>query len=123
MTRKLPWFFLVLFLWGCDLPYPATPPLTAAQARHTLDHWNPQYCKVVEFYGLHQTAAHTRLAYVLLGNPKASGKPVPYVAQFQLLTRQDGKEEWFLTSLMNHSAGLTRRQGWDNLMAPLKTAP
>jgi len=113
------------FFLGCIQPSSPSPPLTPAAARNTLEHWNPQYFKVVEFYGLHQpAAANTRLAYLLAANPKeAAAKPTLYVAQFQLLTRPDGNQEWFLTSLLNHSGGLARRQGWDNLLLPLKTEP
>jgi len=118
------WCFLFLsFFLGCPLPPAPSPPLTPAAARNTLEYWNTPYFKVVEFYGLHQpAAANTRLAYVLGANPKeAAAKPTLYVAQFQLLTRPDGSQEWFLTSLLNHSGGLARRQGWDTLFLPLKT--
>jgi hypothetical protein len=109
-------------LLGCNLSFWPSPPLSAAAARYTLDSWNPQYCKVVEFYGFYQPeGADTRQAYVLLSNPQDPGaKPVISVAQFQLLTRPDGSQQWFLTSLMSHAAGLTRRQGWDNLLIPVK---
>lgn len=125
MAGKLLLGLLLSLFLGCNLPSSPAPALTAAAARHTLEHWNPQYFKVVEFYGLHQPAApNTRLAYVLAANPKdAHAKPTPYVAQFQLLTRPDGNQEWFLTSLLNHSGGLARRQGWDTLLLPLKTEP
>ena len=115
-------FSLVL---GCNLPLFPAPPLTIAAARQTLDRWNPQYCKVVEFYGFYQSgAADTTEGYVLLANPKEhNAKPVIFVAQFKLLTRSDGSQEWFLTSLVNHSAGLTRRQGWDNLLIPVRNKP
>ncbi len=124
-TQKV-WFYLLLsLLLGCNLPMLPAPPLTTAAARHTLDHWNPQYCKVVELYGFRQSAADdTRQAYVLLTNPKdPTAKPVLSVAQFQLLIRPDGNQEWFLTSLVSHSSGLTRRQGWDNLLIPVKVKP
>jgi hypothetical protein len=109
-------------LWGCNLSFSPAPPLTTAAARSTLDHWNPQYCQVKEFYGWYQPdAAASRLAYVLIANPKDPGaKPVLSVARFQLLTRPDGSQEWFLTSLVSHSEGLTLRQGWDNLLIPVK---
>jgi hypothetical protein len=110
---------------GCNLPFWPAPPLTIAAARQTLDRWNPQYCKVVEFYGFSQPPADgSRESYVLLANPRErAAKPVIFVAQFKLLTRPDGSREWFLTSLMNHSAGLTRRQGWDNLLIPVQEKP
>lgn len=110
-----------LFL-GCNLPFLPAPPLAVGAARQTLDRWNPQYCKVVEFYGFYQPeAADSRQAYVLIANPKdPAAKPAVFVAHFQLLTRPDGSQEWFLTSLMSHSGGLTRRQGWDNLLIPVK---
>jgi hypothetical protein len=124
--KKAPKFLSCLFislLLGCNLPFLPASPLTMAAARQTLDRWNPQYCKVIEFYGFYQPeAADTRQAYVLLANPKdPAAKPVVFVAQFQRLTRPDGSQEWFLTGLMSHSGGLTRRQGWDNLLIPVKS--
>ena len=112
-------------LLGCNLPFLPAPSLTVGAARLTLDRWNPQYCKVVEFYGFYQPeAADSRQAYVLIANPKdPAAKPVIFVAHFQLLTRSDGSQEWFLTSLMSHANGLTRRQGWDNLLIPVKNKP
>ncbi len=126
--KKNPKFWLgvlLTLLWGCNLPTLPAPPLTVEAARYTLDHWNPQYCKVIEFYGFSQAAGEdSRLAYVLLGNPKdPAAKPILSVAQFQLLVRPDGSREWFLTTLMSHSNGLTRRQGWANLLIPVKTKP
>lgn len=116
---------LGLFQGGCLPPAPEGPPLPPSQVRQTLEQWNPQYFKVLEFYGLHQPGGPTtRMAYVLAANPKEpAAKPTLYVAQFQLLTRPDGSQGWFLTSLVNHSGGLTRRQGWDNLLVPLKVKP
>lgn len=121
VPRLLWGLFFSLFL-GCNLPFSPTPPLTTTAARYTLDHWNPRYCQVKEFYGWYQpAAADSRLAYVLLANPKdPAAKPVLSVARFQLLTRPDGSQEWFLTSLVSHSEGLTLRQGWDNLLIPVK---
>ena len=112
-------------LLGCNLPFFPAPPLTSAAARQTLNRWNPQYCKVVEFYGFYQSeAADSREAYVLIANPKEpAAKTAVFVAQFQRLTRPDGSQEWFLTSLVSHSGGLTRRQGWDNLLIPVKSKP
>ena len=104
-------------------PFPTPfPPLTAAGAQQTLDQWNPNYCKVVEFYGLHHPGlTETRLAYVMVGNPQdANAKPAVYEARFVLLTRPDGRRQWFLVSLMTQSAGLSRRQGWDNLLVPVR---
>jgi len=124
--RKAAAFLVILFIYclaGCELPAsPTTPALTAAAAQYTLDHWNPNYCKVIKFYGLHRPAApDTRLAYVLLSNPKEPDqKPILSVGRFQLLSRPDGSQEWFLTSLLSHSGGITRRQGWDNLLIPVK---
>jgi len=116
---------VVSLLEGCTPPPTPVPSLTAEEARHTLDRWNPTYCKVVEFYGFHQPAsAHTRLAYLLLSYPNLPGtKPLLAVAQFQLLTRPEGQQEWFLTSVVSHSAGISRRQGWDNLLIPVKHQP
>ncbi len=116
--------FLVIFP-GCTLPPSAAQaPLSAAAARATLDSWNPGYCKVTEFYGLYQpeAAGATRVAYVAIANPgNAAAKPVIYAATFQLLTRPDGRAQWFLTSLVTHGSGfLTKRQGWDALMIPVK---
>jgi hypothetical protein len=39
-----------------------------------------------------------------------------YAARFHLLTVPEGRQQWFLVSLTTHSSGLSRRQGWDNLM-------
>jgi len=124
-VQKLLFYLCFSLLLGCNLPFLPVPPLTIAAARQTLDRWNPQYCKVVEFYGFYQpVAADTREGYVLLANPKEhNAKPVNFVAQFKLLTRPDGSQEWFLTSLVNHSGGLTRRQGWDNLLVPVRNKP
>jgi hypothetical protein len=124
-AQKLLFCLCFSLLLGCNLPFLPTPPLTIAAARQTLDRWNPQYCKVVEFYGFYQPAApDTKEGYMLLANPKEHNvKPIIFVAQFKLLTRPDGSQEWFLTSLVNHSGGLTRRQGWDNLLIPVKEKP
>jgi hypothetical protein len=114
-------FFCLLL--GCNnLPFLPPTTLTAAAARHTLDHWNPRYCQVKEFYGWYQPAEEdSRLAYVLLANPNdPEAKPILSVARFQLLTKPDGSQEWFLTSLVSHSQGLSLRQGWDNLLIPVK---
>ncbi|MFI5330673.1 MAG: hypothetical protein ACHQ2F_06525 [Desulfobaccales bacterium] len=114
---------LVGFL-GCGLPPAAEPPLTVAAAQATLDSWNPSYCKVAEFYGLYKPegGGTTQVAYVNLVNPSDKAqKLVVYAATFQLLSRPDGKQQWFMTSLLTHGQGLfVRRQGWDNLMLPLK---
>ena len=37
---------LLSLIMGCNLPFSPAPPLTTAEARHTLDHWNPNYCSV-----------------------------------------------------------------------------
>ncbi len=115
---------LVLFL-GCTMPPSAAqPPLSATAAQATLDSWNPNYCKVAEFYGLYkpEAAGTTQVAYVAIANPgDRAQKPVVYAANFQILTRPDGRPQWFLTSLITHGSGfLTRRQGWDALMIPVK---
>jgi hypothetical protein len=125
IVRSLLFCLCFSLLLGCNLPFLPAPVLTIAAARQTLDRWNPQYCKVVEFYGFYQPAApDIKEGYVLLANPKEhNAKPVIFVAQFKLLTRPDGSQEWFLTSLMNHSSGLTRRQGWDNLLIPVINKP
>ena len=127
MGKAQKFLFSIFFslLLGCNLPFLPAPPLTMDAARYTLDHWNLQYCKVIEFYGFYQPdQANVRQAYVLVANPKDHAvKPAVFVAQFQLITRPDGTQEWFLTSLVSHSGGLTRRQGWDNLMVPVKSKP
>ncbi len=110
---------------GCTVP-PATAqaPLSAAAAQQTLDGWNPSFCKVAEFYGLHKPGASgaTLVAYVFIVNPSDKAqKPAVYAANFQLLTRPDGRQQWFLTSLVTHGSGiLSKRQGWDNLLVPVK---
>ena len=112
---------------GCAMPSSSqTPPLTAAAARQTLDSWNSGFCKVVDFYGFHKPgeSAATQVAYVLIANPSDKGqKPVVYAARFQLLTLPEGQPLWFLTSLVTHSSGLSRRLGWDNLIIPVKAPP
>lgn len=117
------WAFLGLLVFpgACDLPRLPGPSLTPEAARHTLERWNPQYCKVLEFYGFRaETDPHRRAAYVLLSNPHDPGaKPILSVAQFELLQRPDGSRQWFLISVLTHSSGLTRRQGWDNLLVPV----
>jgi len=110
---------------GCGLPPAAAEtPLTVAAAQATLDGWNPSYCKVAEFYGLYKpdAAGAAQVAYVSLVNPTDKVQKITiYEATFQLLTRPDGKQQWFLTSLVTHGGGfLTRRQGWDNVMVPVK---
>ncbi|MBM4285024.1 MAG: hypothetical protein FJ128_07225 [Deltaproteobacteria bacterium] len=124
VDRLRPWLTMVLLahLAACG-PFPGPPPpLTVAAARQTLEEWNPVYVKVVEFYGLHYPGqGEVRLAYAAIINPtQAQPKPLVYEARFQLLTRPDGRRQWFLTSLITHSAGLSRRQGWDNILVPVK---
>jgi hypothetical protein len=127
--RGLGALFLTMAFWcGCTAaPCAAPPPLSVAAAQHTLDTWNPGYCKVAEFYGFYQPeAAASRVAYVAIVNPsdKAPKGAVCYAATFQLLSRADGRQQWFLTEVVTHSSGiLTRRQGWDNLMVPVQEAP
>jgi len=62
------------------------------------------------------------VAYVSLVNPSDKAqKSAIYAATFQLLTRPDGKPQWFLTSLITHGQGLfIKHQGWDNLLVPIK---
>jgi hypothetical protein len=111
---------------GCTMPASSqTPPLTAAAARHTLDTWNPAYCKVAEFYGFYVSGNNpaSQEAYVSIAGPGDKAKPVPYTARFQLLTTPGGQPRWFLTSLVTHSSGLTRRLGWDNLIIPVQAPP
>jgi hypothetical protein len=119
------WLALVV-LMGCSLPTPP-PTLSAAAAQNTLDNWNPSYCKVVEFYGFYKPGeggGHTLVAYVVLVNPSEhSQKQTIFTARFQLLSRPDGQQQWFLTSLTSHASGLSRRQGWDNLMILVKDNP
>lgn len=114
---------VLAFVCGCGLPSgAAAPPLTAAAAQQTMDTWNPQYCKVAEFYGFYKPEAGTeQVAYVLMANPSdRAQKPMVFAARFQLLTSKDGQPCWFLTSLVTHGSGLSRRQGWDNLIIPVK---
>ena len=112
---------------GCALPSSSqTPPLTTAAAKHTLDSWNPGFCKVMDFYGFYLSGQNSasQEAYVLIGNPgDKAQKPVVYTARFQLLTLPEGQSRWFLTSLVTHSSGLTRRLGWDNLIIPVLAPP
>lgn len=112
---------LSVFL-GCAMPSSSpTPPLTAAVARHTLDSWNSGFCKVVDFYGFYGENPAAQVAYVLIANPSdKAAKPMVYAARFQLLTPPEGQSRWFLTSLVTHSSGLSRRLGWDNLIIPVK---
>ncbi|RJR45214.1 MAG: hypothetical protein C4567_03645 [Deltaproteobacteria bacterium] len=112
---------VLLTLMGCSVPTPPRP-LTATAARQTLEAWNPTFVKVLKFYGFHESgdgSGHTRVAYVLLENP-SDQKQAIFAAQFQLLTQPDGRQQWYLTSLVTHAtAGLSRRWGWDNLMVPV----
>ena len=124
--RRLAAIVLLLCgLLGCAMPSSSqTPPLTAAAARHTLDSWNPGFCKVADFYGFFEHHPNKLDAYVLIANPADKAqKPVVYAAQFQLLTSPEGQPRWFLTSLVTHSSGLSRRLGWDNLIIPVKAPP
>jgi hypothetical protein len=112
---------------GCALPSSSqTPPLTTAAAKHTLDSWNPGFCKVADFYGFYVSGQNSasQEAYVLIVNPSDKAqKPVVYTARFQLLTLPEGQSRWFLTSLVTHNSGLSRRLGWDNLIIPVKAPP
>jgi hypothetical protein len=112
---------------GCSLPSSShAPPLTAAAARHTLDSWNSGFCKVVDLYGFYISGENpaNQEAYVLIANPNdKTQKPMIYAARFQLLTLPEGEPRWFLTSLTTHSSGLSKRQGWDNLMIQVKAPP
>jgi hypothetical protein len=120
------WLALVV-LMGCSLPAPAPPSLSAAAAQNTLDNWNPSYFKVVEFYGFYKPGnggGYALVAYVLAVNPgEQPQKQTIFAARFQLLNRPDGQQKWFLTSLISHASGLSRRQGWDNLMIPVQDNP
>jgi hypothetical protein len=116
---------LLLGYLGCALPAaPQGPPLSAAAARHTLDSWNPSYCKVMDFYGFYKAGDTMQTAYVLIANPNDKNQaPGVYEAEFRLLTLPEGQSRWFLTGLVTHGSGLTRRQGWDNLIIPVKAPP
>jgi hypothetical protein len=123
--RRLAAIVLLLGLYmGCTVPSsPQNSGLTPAAAQNTLDSWNPSFCKVVEFYGSYKTGENgaKEVAYVLIANPSDKNqKPVVHTAHFQLLTLPGGKRQWFLVSLVTHSSGLSRRQGWDNLVIPVK---
>ncbi len=117
--------FLLSFFLGCAVPSSSqSPPLTAASAKDTLDNWNPNYCKVAEFYGFYKPGENQEVAYVLVANPgDKAQKPQVYAARFQLLALPDGQSRWFLVSLVTHNSGLSRRQGWDNLMIAVKNQP
>jgi hypothetical protein len=124
------WAAIVLLLSsfvGCAPPSASqTPPLTTAAARHTLDSWNSGFCKVVDFYGFYLSGQNpaSQEAYVLIANPgDKAQKPVVYTARFLLLTLPEGQPRWFLTSLVTHSSGLSKRLGWDNLIIPVKAPP
>ena len=124
------WAAIVLLLagfLGCTMPASSqTPPLTAAAARHTLDTWNPGFCKVADFYGFYVSGANpaNQEAYVLIANPgDKPQKRVFYTARFHLLPFPGGQPRWFLTSLITHSSGLSKRLGWDNLIIPVKAPP
>jgi len=113
----------LVVLMGCSLPSPP-PSLNAAAAQSTVDGLNPAYCKVVEFYGFYRPGdegGQTLVAYVSVVNPsESSQKQTVFAARFQLINRTDGRRQWFLTSLISHASGLSRRWGWDNLMIPVK---
>lgn len=119
-------FMLSGFL-GCTVPPSSpAPPLTAAAIKHTLDTWNPTFCKVAKFYGIYKDGNNPakQVAFVLIANPRDKRqKPMVFVARFQLLTLPKGQSGWFLTSLVTHSSGLARREGWDNLIIPVKSPP
>jgi hypothetical protein len=121
---------LVLLLGGflgCTVPSASpAPPLTAVAVKHTLDTWNPTFCQVVKFYGIYKDGNNPakQVAFVLIANPRDKAqKPLIFAARFQLLTLPEGESRWFLTSLVTHSSGLTRREGWDNLIIPVKSPP
>lgn len=81
---RVPVGLLLVFFLGCAVPSPATPPLTAAAARHTLDNWNSNYCKIAEFYGFYkaQGEASSQVAYVLMVNPSDKAqKPTVFAAR------------------------------------------
>jgi hypothetical protein len=123
--RRLAAIVLLLGLYvGCTMPSsPINSELTPTAARNTLDSWNPSFCKVVEFYGSYKSGENgaSEVAYVLIANPgDKNQKPSVYAARFQLLTLPEGKRQWFLVSLVTHGSGLSRRQGWDNLVIPVK---
>ena len=122
---KLVLVLILVGLTGCSLATPP-PPLTATAVQHTLNSWNPTFCKVAKFYGFYQPgndAGHTRVAYVSVVNPSDHlQKQTIFAARLQLLTQPDGRQQWFLTSLISHAGGLSRRQGWDNLMEPVTEA-
>jgi hypothetical protein len=125
--RRAAIVLLLSGILGCMPPSSSqTPPLSTAAARHTLDSWNPDFCKVMDFYGFYVSGRNSasQEAFVLIGNPSDKAqKPVVYTARFQLLTPPEGQPRWFLTSLVTHSSGLSKRLGWDNLIIPVKAPP
>jgi hypothetical protein len=123
--RRVAAIALVLCCYlGCTVPSSSqTFPLTATAAQNTVDSWNPSFCKVVDFYGFYKSGenAADQVAYMLIANPSDKAqKPIGYEARFRLLTLPGGQQQWFLVSLVTHSSGLSRRQGWDNLVIPAK---
>jgi hypothetical protein len=99
--------------------------LSVDAARHALDTFNPSYVKVIEFYGLYypdqRPPRNTCIAYVSLTNPsEKEQKMLVYEAHFKRLIKADGQGQWYLTGLLTHSSGLSKRLGWDNLMSPVK---
>jgi hypothetical protein len=125
--RRAAIVFLLSGILGCALPASSqAPPLTAAAAKHTLDTWNPDFCKVVDFYGFYLSGQNpaSQEAYVLIANPgDKAQQPLVYKARFRLLTLPEGKARWFLTSLVTHNSGLSKKLGWDNLIIPVKSPP
>jgi hypothetical protein len=81
---------------------------------------------VAKFIGFYQSGdnAAEQVAYVLLENPSDKAqKPQVFAARFQFLTPPEGQAQWFLMALVTPSSGLSRRQGWDNLIIPVKGPP
>lgn len=110
---------------GCRSGDGGLQELTAESVRQTLNSWNPSYVKVMEVFGFYYREANPQgadcIAYVLLANPADKDqKLVVYEAHFKKLFQPDGTGQWYLTGLISHSAGLTRRQGWDTLLIPVK---
>ncbi|AEB09553.1 hypothetical protein [Desulfobacca acetoxidans] len=117
---------LALLAAGCQAPSRENQELSSEAVQHTIDHWNPSFAKVIDFYGLHFPHGKTgdvAEAYVLLTNPADREKKLTvFEAQLKRLYKSDGQPQWHLTALVSHGLVGGQRLGWDNLMTPIQTA-